>query len=391
MVQRQIFDLLDFPITPARGGDAIVFCDKRTVRSVGLRGTEFAIRDVAVNQGKQPWLICERELFLLADDGQHELAFDIAPFGTPIGARDFYSTVLEAEATAGSAARVFLVNMRAGAWAFELNGHEMRSLNTAPLPFLAICSWVRERRSVIGGMTLRRQSTDSTGGHIEISPGGPAVLHWGPAPSAQASATMFSIERLRVPEQWREVPRRQGISARAASQLLPEACIAATEGDQPPVLLFGLLALSTWDDPMDELAVRPMNFEYLGAVLASSDGETLVACNIFRSVLGTLHTNGMTWAYATDNRGNGGAVSSLVRIEFDSSGVRSEKPVTFAGVSGSLICSSFQPRVHPSIGYFGTAAMFENNHKSLAHYLQSDDGLNWHVVGRAGEVAPLNQ
>jgi YD repeat-containing protein len=69
--------LLDFPITPARGSDAIVFCDKRTVRSVGLRGTEFAIRDVAVNQGNQPWLICERELFVLAD-GEITLIKDLA-------------------------------------------------------------------------------------------------------------------------------------------------------------------------------------------------------------------------------------------------------------------------------------------------------------------------
>jgi hypothetical protein len=389
MERRQLFDLLGSPVAQAPGG-VIVFQEDGGLRYLELRAGRVQERDLAVDQHPQAWMLSQRELLLRLEGGARELAFEVASFGAPMAARDFYPTLVEL-VTPVRGARYFLLNTTGGAWVLEIQAGQLRALHSTALPFLGTCSWYRGGRMVFGGMELRRREAGVGSAEPQWCPARPALLsirvddH-----ESRLDVSPASIERLVIPSRWAESLGAHDISARQISQLTPECCLAAAVNEEGGTLLIGVLSPPARDNPLDELAVRPLNVEYVGCLFVTVDASRVLSCRLFRHVLGTLRSSGALWAYTADNRGAGGSVGSLSRIAFDESGIRSEEPITFAGIDASAICAAFRPRFHPRIGYFGTALIRPRNARPMAHYLQSDDALTWRVLGREGEVPPFS-
>lgn len=383
MDRKRLFDLLQLPMVRTPGGDLVVFEDKRTVRHVSLHGTELQIRDIATRQARQPWVLTATELFLLTEGGNRELAFELGRIAAPLGSGHFYTALIEADpgSTSGGAS-YFLLNARNGAWPLQLRGQELLALTKEPMPFLGSWGWRQEETVCYGGMTPRPAAQHTT-------PGKPAVASFRPAAISNGRVP-HTIELLPVSPQWENTLQRYSLSPRQIKQLAPECCIAVAAKHGAGAVLVGLLALPFGEDPLDELSVVPLNSEYLGYILMSLDGGTVSASAVFRHILATLPAdNGMTWAFVIDNRGKGGAVQSLSRLDFDSTGVYPERSVTLTHADPEAACVKFRAHQHPKVGYIAVAELRSHDPKPVAHYLQSDDGLNWNVVGREGEIEGL--
>jgi hypothetical protein len=386
MEKKQLFDLLELPLLPTPDGGVVLFRDKRTVCHLGLRGTGFQVRDIAIDQGLKPWLVTARELLLLTEKGHRELAFDIASLAAPLGGGDFYRTLIECDAESPED-RHFVLNTVKGAWLLRLTGHELRAITPSPLPFLGTCSWGRADCPRFGGMIARSPRA----GHLTVqasrNPGQPAVLSLscksGDSPSASADV---SLENLLVPANWTDSPALHALSARQIAQLIPECCVAGSGDGTRGVLLIGLLAAPDIENPLDELCSYPMNVEYLGYLMMSVERSKALDVRPFRHVIGTIKRGGLIWAYVSDNTGSGGTVGSLTRIAFDESTLGEDQQVSFEGIDPASVCTGFQPRHHPHVGFLATVEVRLHDVKRVAHYLQSDDGLAWRVVGRAGEI-----
>ena len=385
MEKAQVFDLMEFPLAPAPDGGVVVYRDRRTVGYVPLRGTPFQVMDAARDQGSLPWLLSRQELFMLGDEGRRELAFELSPFGAPVAGGDLYPSLVELER--GPAERMFVLNTMQGARVLRLIGHELIALESTALPYLGVCSWEQGGQIRFGGMSARTRAAGGAGTGSQWHPGRPAVLSVREANRSEPAS--YALEPVPVPVHWADSAKAHSLTTREIEQLTPECCIAGALNDGKGVLLCGVLALPSGENPLDELVSRPMNVEYLGYLVLSLEGSRVLDCRIFRCILATLRCGSSTWAYISDNKGDGGTVGSLTRLELDASGVRSERPLVLHGVDPSSTCTSFQPRMHPKVGFFGSAQLRSGDSKPVAHYLQSDDALSWTVIGRAGEIATI--
>lgn len=391
MDRRLVFDLLEYPITPALDTSLVVYGGKTALRHVPLRGSEFAVRDVASVQSDVPWLVTDREWYLLVENRKHELAFDISRFGRPVGGGgvDFYPALVDCAVSEASS--VFVLNSTVGAWVFVLRGRELRVLNASPIPFIACSSWGREDKCHFSGLTSRPRAARAGTDEVEVAPGDPTILSISPAVERDRDpivefTRLADVVRL---ERWVDaLPRDAKQSPRLAGQLVPETCVAASRLRRPQVLLVGILAKPDWYDPMDALGIYPMNTETFGVLYVSPEDVDLLDLRLQRNVLGVLRMKDATQVYVGANRGGGAPIGSIARVDLDAESVGREEQVTVDGIDAGALCLSFQPRFHLNVGYFGTARISFAGEKSAAHFLQSDDGLVWRVVGRAGSVPP---